>query len=107
MNKNTAKLTDPIWDSRNSDEPPRLMNTAGKRKDADADGHLNLKEGEYGKGPDGIWYCRAPGNHTGSLAKHTVVEHEDGTITVSPSILINDGRSQWHGYLERGIWRPC
>lgn len=31
---------------------------------------------------------------------------EDGTITVSPSILIShwEGRS-WHGYLERGVWR--
>jgi hypothetical protein len=41
----------------------------------------------------------------GSIEKHDVTEHEDGTITVSPSILLNDGRKIWHGYLERGIWR--
>lgn len=46
---------------------------------------------------------------TGNLAAHTVTEHEDGTITVSPSILVSgqDGerRFERHGYLERGIWR--
>jgi hypothetical protein len=37
---------------------------------------------------------------------HTIVEHEDGTITVSPSILVTGSHGkQWHGYLERGVWR--
>jgi hypothetical protein len=40
----------------------------------------------------------------GNLSGHSVTEHDDGTITVSPSIL-DDGRSVWHGYLERGAWR--
>ncbi len=42
-------------------------------------------------------------------AKHTITEHEDGTITVSPSILSTwgDGANNWHGYLERGVWREC
>lgn len=79
----------------------------GTRKEPNDEGVLWLSEGEYGKGTDGIWYARPHGNHTGSLAKHDVTEHEDGTITVSPSILIDDGRSQWHGYLERGVWRQC
>ena len=79
----------------------------GTRKTPNSDGHLLLAEGEYGKGNDGIWYCRPPGNHMGNLGGHTVTEHEDGTITVSPSILINDGRSTWHGFLERGVWRQC
>lgn len=41
------------------------------------------------------------------LAEHEVTEHEDGTITVSPSILVGhtDGAEGWHGYLEHGIWR--
>jgi hypothetical protein len=69
------------------------------------DGQLLLREGEYGKGTDGIWMVRPPGNHMGSLAKHQVTENADGTITVSPSILINDGRSQWHGHLVNGEWR--
>lgn len=67
---------------------------------------LVLEDGEYGKDIDGVWYGRPPGIlSAGSFAKHDVTEHPDGTITVSPSILIMDGRSEWHGYLERGEWR--
>ena len=60
---------------------------------------------------EGNWYARAPieaEDYTGGLRKHTVTEHEDSTITVSPSIVFytKDGKSvAWHGYLERGIWR--
>jgi hypothetical protein len=84
----------------------------GKRRDLPED-EYDLAPGEYGKSPDGKWYCRvpvedAPGKYfgLGALGKHQVIEHEDGTITVSPSILIShwEGRS-WHGYLERGVWR--
>lgn len=83
----------------------------GTRVQPNSEGHLLLKEGEYGKRtddtriPGGVWYCRPPGSHMGSLAGHQVTEHDDGSITVSPSILIDDGRSKWHGYLEHGIWR--
>lgn len=79
----------------------------GKRHDL-AEDEYALEQGEYGKNTEGLWYCcvPAPGFGTGGLSKHTIVEHEDGTITVSPSILStgHDGK-QWHGYLERGIWR--
>lgn len=78
----------------------------GVRVHPNADGHLLLKEGEYGKGSDGVWYCRPPGNRMGNLSNHEVTEHEDGTITVSPSILISGPNlKSWHGYLEKGIWR--
>lgn len=79
----------------------------GKRHDLEED-DFSLEIGEYGKSPDGVWYCRVPatGFGVGSLLKHTVTEHEDGTITVSPSILCTGHlEKQWHGYLERGIWR--
>jgi hypothetical protein len=77
-----------------------------------------LKPGEYGKDEDGLWYCVPPGEEfvrggaqfgtLGKLGADTVVEHEDGTITVSPSILISDGQGwSWHGFLERGVWRKC
>jgi len=80
----------------------------GKRKEPEHDGHLRLEEGEYGKNPhDGNWYARPPGFYMGNLAAHDVIEHKDGTITVSPSILINHGENQWHGYLEQGVWRQC
>jgi hypothetical protein len=69
-----------------------------------------LEQGDYGKDMDGLWWARvpAPGFSTASLGDHSVIEHEDGTITVSPSILMmrRDGKS-WHGYLEKGIWREC
>jgi hypothetical protein len=39
---------------------------------------------------------------------HTVTEHEDGTITVSPSILDErPGCGTYHGWLERGVWRDA
>lgn len=77
----------------------------GTRKDCDADGYLWLGPGEYGKDKRGAWMARAPRGHLGDLSNHDVTEHEDGTITVSPSIQITDGDGQWHGYLERGVWR--
>lgn len=56
------------------------------------------------------WHCVTPNGHGGNLAAHDVTEHEDGTITVSPSILVTQRREGqdielWHGYLERGVWR--
>jgi hypothetical protein len=83
----------------------------GKRIDADTNEpnqfpFPRLGPGDFGKDIDGIWYCRPPWKHAGgSLARHTVTEHEDGTITVSPSILIATHVGTWHGYLEHGIWR--
>lgn len=73
-----------------------------------------LAPGDYGKHPfNGVWYCRAPveGHMTANLERHDVIEHADGTITVSPSILItkpmNGLNRTWHGFLENGIWREC
>lgn len=75
-----------------------------------AEDEYAMEQGDYGKSPDGKWYCRVPAPRfgTGGLAKHQVIEHEDGTITVSPSILCTgyDGQ-QWHGYLEKGEWREA
>jgi len=62
--------------------------------------------GDYGK-YEGIWYGHAPtkGFHC-NLANHHVIEHEDGTITVTPSILITRGDgSTWHGYITKGEWK--
>jgi len=62
---------------------------------------------------NGRWVCRAPSNangddYFGDLTNHQVIEHEDGTISVTPSILITKGvradRECWHGYLTRGVW---
>ena len=76
----------------------------GARKYVGPDGHLCLAEGEYGQDSRGVWMARPPGGHLGNLSNHDVTEHEDGTITVSPSILITGEGGSWHGYLERGVW---
>lgn len=71
--------------------------------------HL-LNPGEYAYWKEGgSWYAHCPGGDDliANLASHKVTEHEDGTITVSPSILCGDGKVEWHGYLERGVWREC
>jgi len=85
----------------------------GRRVDADPDDpnqfpFPKMEPGDYGKDIHGVWHCRPPWKHAaGCLGNHKVVEHEDGTITVSPSILIKTHLGNWHGYLEQGIWREC
>ena len=72
-------------------------------------GFENLDEAEacYWKA-DGVWLLYLPGCGIGKLSAHTVTEHEDGTITATPSILMTghkDGTpAQKHGYLTRGEW---
>lgn len=62
-----------------------------------------------------VWMVAAPlgeGFGIGKLMKHTVREHEDGTISVRPgdgssnSILISRASgASWHGYIEHGVWQ--
>jgi hypothetical protein len=51
------------------------------------------------------WYVRPLMGPSGvgrlSEGAHTVTEHEDGTITVEPSLVMPDG---WHGWLRRGVF---
>lgn len=78
----------------------------GSRKFNEISPHLFMP-GDYGKWED-KWYGQTPNDMLAGLEKHIIVEHEDGTITVSPSILVKGGQDEsWHGYLERGIWREC
>lgn len=63
-----------------------------------------------------VWMVVAPigdgdGYAIGRLTKHTVREHDDGTISVRPgdgssnSILITGAHDrQYHGYIEHGVW---
>lgn len=58
------------------------------------------------------WSAVTPNGLHANLSAHDVIEHEDGTITVSPSILVtlpqgDNPTREWHGYLERGNWRKC
>ncbi len=69
-----------------------------------------VHNGSYGRvmvDDEWEWRCRTPNGTGGRLGVHEVVEHEDGTITVSPSILCDPRGDHpgWHGYLENGVWR--
>lgn len=60
----------------------------------------------------GEWYIHWPEGLLGGLANHSVTEHDDGTITVTPSILTtgtdqNGAPLQRHGFLTKGIWEEC
>jgi hypothetical protein len=81
-----------------------------------------IEPGDYWKDGDGVWWASVPGKHPegdegcilACMVKHTCTEHEDGTLTVSPSILVSSpwGPSRvvfefYHGFLERGVWRSC
>lgn len=57
------------------------------------------------------WLIHLPGCGIGGLGKHKVEEHEDGTITVKPSIVMYGHKKgkeiQRHGFLTKGIWEEC
>jgi hypothetical protein len=72
-----------------------------------------LCPGDYVKIGDSWLICVPNGLH-GTINNKiwNITEHEDGTITISPSILISidvpdTEKLSWHGYLEKGIWREC
>src|SRR5207237_213738 len=96
--------------------------TAGRRVDASAGDegqypYPRLTPGEYGKRLDGVRYgCppQPPGDPFdylyANLARHAVNVHPDGTVTVTPSILVSrpgGATETWHGFLEGGRWREC
>lgn len=92
----------------------------GRRVFPDADGEIIrqlTQEGDFGKDSRGRWFARPPRlkEVTGVWLNNPnyswkITEHEDGTITCSPSIWCNKGYpeyGEWHGFLERGDWREC
>jgi len=84
-----------------------------------------VQPGDYWKDRAGHWHVAAPvpPDADGFLliadvSTWSVTEHEDGTITVSPSIFWgssgypNSPREwaaahTWHGWLEHGVWREA
>jgi hypothetical protein len=67
--------------------------------------HMNWPNGAYGKTHGNTWMVKTPTGHVGNLSKHEVTENEDGTITVSPSILVSDHTGElYHGWLIGGTW---
>lgn len=77
----------------------------GRRLDHALDPYF-YSPGDYGRW-QGNWYARTPNGHIANLRLHDVVEHSDGTITVSPSIRVTAQDGAWHGYIEKGIWREA
>lgn len=72
-----------------------------------------LAPGDYGRWYEDHdnWYAHCPGDGdlVANLTSHQVVEHHDGSITVSPSILCSDGAGGhvYHGFIEKGVWREA
>lgn len=88
----------------------------GRRRPVNADGFYtgSAQPGDFGRIERSLeqvlgyerqlwWLVTAPDGSGCSLnpAIHTVIEHSDGSISVTPSIVTRT----WHGYLEAGIWR--
>jgi hypothetical protein len=58
------------------------------------------------------WYVRVPNARRAVKVDpemHIVTEHEDGTITVTPSLVYKEPHEwdYWHGFLVRGKFLAC
>jgi hypothetical protein len=86
------------------------------RRVAGFDWHL-WEPGDYGYSwEDVAWIGITPNDLAANLGAHKITEHENGTITVEPSIecwgrrtkeLARAEGAYWHGYLEAGVWRAA
>lgn len=80
----------------------------------------DMKPGDYilRDGRRMVWLCLPNGVQANLQVSDTtatdartwgLVEHEDGSLSLSPSILLHPSppidHAGWHGYLERGVWR--
>lgn len=87
-----------------------MSNLQGKRVEDNTPIHV-LNPGEYCKYTlDSVkpyWQCCLPNGSYGNLTRHNILEHKDGTITVTPSILTKGSQAPWHGYLLEGIFKEC
>jgi hypothetical protein len=64
-----------------------------------------LLEGEWSDWHGAIYaHCPGPGKLLANLGNHTVTYPQDEVLHVFPSILCDDGRNRFHGYIENGIW---
>ena len=108
----------------------KIEMTTGRRIYPNEKGEIILQAGDYVKDQKGYWIIKSPNGIVASTINHEVIEHEDGTITVSPSIVVNgieydeqfmmlceektfcqgtinehSHEITWHGFLEKSIWR--
>jgi hypothetical protein len=61
------------------------------------------------EGKAGHWWVVSPVLDVARLGpEFTVSEHDDGTISVYPSLVFErPGQSGFHGYLNRSVWSWC
>lgn len=87
------------------------MKISEQAKRLENDGQLDDAVVCYWKDEDGLWWVYLPYCGSGVISKHTTEEHDDGTISVTPSILMtghNHGEPVTrHGYLTKGVWNEC
>ena len=77
-----------------------------RRPDGNPDYVTDKQPGDYWRHTDGAWRAITPNGMPVNLRDHPVDEHEDGTITVTPSIQqIASSRQRYEGFLARGAWR--
>lgn len=87
--------------------------TQGRRLPDDSFQPWEMRPGDYGKRKGNWWGC-CPGEPSGGGQltgnaegdpNWTVTEHDDGTITASPSIhLVVADKTIYHGFLQAGAW---
>lgn len=110
------------------EEAERMSQLTQGHRRPDGTDSRTLNPGEYTRemsadgSPTDRWEFRVPNCEPSkrwthgfggiSSGKWAITEHEDESITVSPSIDYKEYEGdtivhRWHGYLERGVWREC
>lgn len=96
--------------------------TQGERLADDAIEEVMEQRASYSLCDDGtaVWMClpvgpgqparvsvHRAGTEPADAKSWEIVEHDDGSISLAPSILLHAGAElpSWHGYLEHGVWR--
>lgn len=74
----------------------------GVRRFPDKFGFLRLPDAGYGRDMARRWWVRPPGANTIELHRHTVEEHDDGSVTVMQKI--NSGNGAGVFRLDNGVW---
>ena len=100
-----------LGEVRNSLDRDRTKNMVVGRRVEIIEDSIELKPGDYSL-YKGHWWVYPPLEGAGPVpitgygTEWQVTEHEDKTITVSPSIFVHSN-PPWHGFLTKGEWISC
>lgn len=65
--------------------------------------YMRVRSRRDGRLEPWCWYVRDPNGDICTIRdNHQVTEHDDGTITVTPSIVNPNG--DYHGFLQARVW---